>query len=72
MLPMAKSPNTKQYQAGLSTSIMLSTTALPGCITLLPKDSKIKWFWLIIAAYPPLQKVDSGWSSVYLLKKLEG
>ena len=36
----------------------------PRCIPLLPKDGKIKWFWLIIAGSSPIYKEDKGYISV--------
>ena len=57
--------NRKQCPAGLS-PIIIPSLSVPH---LLLKDSKLNWFWLIIAVSPPLYKGDEGWSSVWFKKR---
>ena len=60
-----KSLNTKLGPAGLPPRI----TCSPHISPLLPKDSKIMWFLLIMAGSPMPYKEDRSWTSVYLNKR---
>ena len=48
---------------------LLKLDLLPLYSPILPKDTKIKWFWLIIPGSPPLYKGNGGWSFIYFLKR---
>ena len=54
-------------QNSIQQDYLLESYSLP----LLQKDSKIKWFWLIITGSCPLYKDDRGSSYVYFSKKIE-
>ena len=56
-----KSLNTRQCPAGFSPRIIPSSPVS----SLLPKDSKIERFRLIIAGSPPLFKGDGSWGSIF-------
>ena len=60
-----KSLHTKQFPAEFSRRIHPLHLYLLGCFSLLPKDSKMNCFWLIIAGSLPLHNSAGGWGSLF-------